>query len=268
MSVTTMRDEMIRDLAERFFIAETTRKLIKPVIEDYPGLTFEDAYAVQLAVNEKKKALGWSIVGKKVGLTNPSVQKQRGLTEPDYGTLFDANMLREGEPVKVSTLMCEPMIEVELAFVLKHDLSGPGVSLSQAYHAVEAVVPAFEIVECRCSPASKTVPESICDNASCGMVMLGNKFTKIDGLNLRAIGVTIEENGRYLDSATSATVLGSPLMSLAWLANKLSRFGTQLYEGEFVMTGSVTLMHPIKTGACYRAIFGDNIGEMSIAFVE
>lgn len=262
------REAMIKDLAERFFIAETTKKPIPPVRADYPDLNFEDAYAVQLAVNEKKKALGWTIVGKKVGLTNRNVQKQRGLTEPDYGTIFDANMLQEGEPIKVSSLMVGPMVEVELAFILKKDLSGPGITLSQAYNAVEAVVPAYEIVERRCQPLSKTVPESICDNAACGKMMLGSKFSKVEGLDLRNIGVYIEQNGVLIDSACSATVLGNPLQSVAWLANKLSQFGTKLYAGEFVMTGSVTLMHPITAGSTFRSVFGNNLGEIVATFVE
>ena len=262
------KEAMIKDLAERLFTAETTGKSIPTFGEEYPGLNFEDAYTVQLAVNEKKKALGWTIVGKKVGLTNSNVQKQKGLTEPDYGTIFDVSIVQEGTPIKVSTLMGEPTIEVELAFVLKRDLSGPGVTLSQAYHAVEAVVPAFEIVEYRTNPFPKTVPESICDNAACGKMILGSKFSKLDGLDLRSIGVYIEENGVLIDSACSATVLGNPLQSLAWLANKLSHFGTKLYAGEFAMTGSITLMHTVKAGSSYRAVLGNGIGELVANFVE
>ena len=261
------RYAMIADLADRFFQAEITRQPIAPVISEYPSLSLQDAYEVQMAVVKKKLDLGWKIVGKKVGLTNREVQKQRGILEPDYGHIFDHNMLQEGVPIKVSDLMVSPVIEVELAFVMKRDLAGPGVTVAQALHAVEGIIPAIEIVERRCQPLSKTIQESIADNAACGKIILGSKITRVEDLDLRTIGVFLEENGVLLDSACSATVLGNPAMSLTWLANKLSEFDTHLYEGEVVMTGSVTLMHPISPGKNYNAVFGNGIGNVVASFI-
>lgn len=231
-----------------------------------PDLTLEDAYAVQMAAVAKKKALGWTIVGKKVGLTNREVQKQRGILEPDYGHIFNHNMLQKGEPIEVASLMTNPMIEVELAFVMRRDLEDPGVAVAHALRATEGILPASEIVERRCQPLSKTIQKSICDNAACGKIILGSRFTPVTNLDMKSIGVYLEKNGLLVDSAGSVTVLGNPVMSVAWLANKLAQFGTKLCKGEVIMTGSVCRMHPIAAGDNYHTVFGNNLGDIRVAF--
>lgn len=265
---TTLRTARIKDIAERLFKAETTKQPIAPIHDEFPGLTLEEAYAVQMAAAENKLASGWKVVGKKVGLTNKEVQKQRGILEPDYGHIFDHNIIPEGDPISIASLMVHPVIEVELAFVMRRDLIGPGVTVAKAYHAVEGILPAFEIVERRMYPLSKTIEESVCDNAACGKIVLGSKLTPIENLNLKSIGVYLEKNGSLIDSACCATVLGTPIMSVAWLANKLAQFGVGIYEGEVIMTGSICLMHPIAPGENYHAVFSDNIGDLMVSFAS
>lgn len=258
----------IFEIANRIYNAEITNTPMPPIHDEFNDLTLQEAYSVQMEVVKRKMDLGWKIVGKKVGLTNKKVQEQRGISEPDYGHIFDHNIIQEGNPVSVHSLMIHPVIEVELAFVMRRDLIGPGATVASAYHAVEGVLPAFEIVERRMYPLSKTVEESVCDNAACGKILLGSKLTYVNNLNLKSIGVYLEKNGQLIDSACCATVLGTPIMSVAWLANKLAQFGVGLRAGEIVMTGSICLMHPISAGENYHAVFSDGIGDLAISFID
>ena len=263
-----MDKETIQVLAEQLFQAENTRVPIPPYTENgYPDMTYEDAYRIQLAALDLKLAAGQKIVGKKVGLTNNNVQKKRGITEPDYGHLLDNRICNQDEPLKMSELMVGPSVECELAFIMKEDLMGPGVTAASVFAAVAGVIPAIEIVERRFYPLCKSVIDSIADNAAFGRVILGDRMTPVENLDFRTIGCLIEKNGMPIDTATAATVMGNPLESVAWLVNKLAGYGVGLKKGEIVMSGSVGLMHTASAGECYYAHFGGGLGSVKVCFV-
>jgi len=264
-----MDDSTIQELARKIYRAETERNPIPPFTEtSHPDMTIEDAYKIQLAAVDMKINAGQTIVGKKVGLTNIAVQKARGISEPDYGYIMDALMGNQDVPFKMSELMQPPFIECELAFVLRKDILGPGVTAATVIEATKGVIPAFEIVERRFSPLCKSVKDSICDNAACGKIVLGAKLTPARGLDFRTIGTLIEKNGQPIDMSCSAAVLGSPVESVAWLANKLSKYDVSLKAGEIIMTGSIGLMHETKAGDCFYAHFGSDLGSVKVSFID
>ena len=264
-----MDKETIQKLAKQLFEAENTCVPIPPYTDNgYPDMTYEDAYNIQLAALDMKLAAGQKIVGKKVGLTNKNVQKKRGLTEPDYGHLLDNRICNQDEPLKMSELMVAPSIECEIAFVLKDDLMGPGVTAASVLAATAGVIPAIEIVERRFYPLCRNIVDSIADNAAFGRVILGDKMTPVEGLDFRTIGCLIEKNGQPIDTATASTVMGNPAESVAWLANKLAAYGVGLKKGEIIMSGSVGLMHTASAGECYYAHFGNGLGSVKVSFID
>jgi 2-keto-4-pentenoate hydratase len=264
-----MDEKTILNLAEKLFEAETTHKPIPPFTETtHPDMTVEEAYKIQLAAVDLKIKAGQTVVGKKIGLTNIAVQKARGISEPDYGFIMDVAMGNQDVPFKLSELMSSPFIECELAFVLKKDLKGPGVTSAAVIEATEGVIPAFEIIERRFSPMCKSIKDSICDNAACGKVVLGSKMTPPANLDFRTIGLLVEKNGVPIDMSCSASVLGSPAESVAWLANALAAYGVSLKAGEIVISGSIGVMHEAKAGDCFYAHFGSGIGSVKILFTD
>ena len=260
---------VIQELAKKIFEADVNRKRIPPFTEtSHPDLTIEDAYQIQQAAVDMRIKAGQRIVGKKIGLTNVAVQKARGISEPDYGQLMDVQMGNQDAPIKISELVSEPAVECELAFVLKKDIEGPGVTAGAVIEATEGVIPAFEIVERRFYPLSKSVIDSICDNAASGKIVLGARLTPAAKLDFRTIGLLIEKNGQPIDMSCSAAVLGSPAESVAWLANKLAEYDVFLKTGEIIMSGSIGVMHTPKAGDCFYAHFGNDVGTVKVSFVE
>lgn len=264
-----MEKDTIQMLAREIYTAEKTKVPIKAFTESgYDEMSFQDAYNIQLAAVEMKKADGQTVVGKKIGLTNISVQKQRGIDEPDYGHIMDNLIGNQDIPFKCSELMSAPFVECELAFVLEKDITGPGVTSAAVLNAARGVIPAFEVIERRFWPLCKSVKDSICDNAACGKIILGSKLTPIDQIDFRTIGVLLEKNGRPIDSACSSAVYGSPVESVAWLVNKLSEYGVSLKAGEIIMSGSITMMHEAQAGDCFYGHFGNGLGNIKVCFEE
>jgi 2-keto-4-pentenoate hydratase len=263
-----MDEKTVKELAEKIYEAETSRVAIPPFTETIcPDMTIEEAYRIQLTAIDLKKAAGQSVVGKKIGLTNLAVQKSRGISEPDYGHIMDAFMGNQDIPFKISELMSSPFIECELAFVLKKDVKGPGVTAAAIIEATEGVIPAFEIIERRFFPLCKSIKDSICDNAACGKIVLGAKMSPVINLDFRTIGLIVEKNGQPIDMACSAAVMGSPAESVAWLANKLADYGSGIKAGEIIMSGSISLMHEAAAGDCFYAHFGNGIGSVKVSFI-
>ena len=134
--------------------------------------------------------------------------------------------------------------------------------------ATKGIIPAFEVVERRFVPICTKVVDSICDNAAAGRFILGSKITPIANLDLRTIGLIIERNGAPIDMSCTAAVMGNPAEAIAWLANKLSLFGSYLKAGELIMSGSIGLMHVAAAGECYYAFYGNEVGYVKVSFCD
>ena len=259
-SLTTPRSV----LAEALWEAERSRVPISPLSEIHAGITVEDAYAVQGLNLERRLTGGARLLGRKVGLTAKAMQQMLEVDEPDYGALMDDMFIEEGDTVDLGTLIA-PRIEGELAFVLGHDLIGPGVTAVAAARAVAGVTPALEIIDSRIANWKITLADTVADNASCGRVMLSGGLTSIDGLDLRLIGMALERNGEIVETGAGAAVLGNPLRCVAWLANKLAQFGEGLRAGDVVLAGALHRAVELHAGDVIRAEFA-HLGAVTAHF--
>lgn len=245
-------------------VAQDTRVPIAPLTRRYPGIDTADAYEIQLANIERRVDEGRVVRGHKVGLTSRAMQQMLGVNEPDYGHLLDDMFADEQESIDTSRLM-QPRVEIEVAFVLGRPLVGPGVTVAQAIRATEFVLPALEIVDSRIADWDVKLADTIADNASSGMVVLGGSPTRLTDIDVRLIGATLRSGGELQETGCSGAALGNPVVAVAWLANKIASFGVTLAEGDVVMPGSCTRMIPVQPGDVVRAEF-DNLGHVSVSF--
>lgn len=251
--------------AERLLQAEETRVPVEPLTSAWPEIDIPTAYQIQLRVVEQKRARGHRVVGMKIGLTSKAMQDLLGVHEPDYGHLLDDMVVPNGQTIPVGRLL-QPRCEGEIAFLLKRDLVGPGVTVAEVLSATEALMPALEIVDSRVRDWRIKIQDTIADNASSALLVLGDRLTPVHGLDLRLVGMVLEKNGQVMATGAGAAVLGHPAAAVAWLANKLGEFGVVLKAGEIVLSGALTAALPIAAGDAFRAEF-DRLGSASVRFV-
>ncbi len=258
--------ENSKAIAEDLYKAEITGTSITALTDTYPGLTIEDAYAIQLdGVAIRCTRDGRKVVGKKIGLTSLAMQKLLGVNEPDYGHLLDHMFVREGEPVACSGLLL-PKVEAEVAFVLKRTLRGPGVTVPDVLRATEGVMASIEIIDTRIKDWKIKLPDTIADNASSARFVVGSRLVPVGKFDLRLIGMVLEKNGEVVSTGAGAEVLGHPAASVAWLANKLGEFGVSLNEGEIILSGALTAAVQAKAGDCFLVSF-QGLGAVGTRFV-
>lgn len=254
-------------LAEALYQAEKTKETIAPFTDRFPQMTPDQAYQVQLQLMQMKIAKDLeTVVGMKIGMTSRGMQKLLNIDIPDYGHLTDAMMLREGEVCHMQELI-SPKVEGEIAFCLKKDLKGPGVTVADVYNAVEYIAPSIEVVDSRINDWRIKLCDTIADNGSSARFVIGARMTKISQVDLRLVGMTMEKNGQLLSSGTGAEVWGNPAAAVAWLANTLSAYSEELYlhAGQIIMSGALTAADPAIAGDCYTVSF-DGMGSISLRF--
>lgn len=251
--------------AKELYESELSRNQVDPITQRCKEMTIQDAYAIQLENVKRKIEEGQRVIGMKVGLTSRAVQKMLGVNEPDYGHLTDKMLLREGEVCDTGRLI-QPKVEGELAFVLKKSLKGPGVTIADVYNATSYVVPAIEIVDSRIRDWKIKLEDTVADNGSSAMFILGGRPKEIKDIDLKLIGMTLEKNGELVASGTGAEVWGNPAAAVAWLANKMGEFGIELSEGSIVMSGSLTAMSVVHPGDNYTVSFY-GMGSVSVKFI-
>lgn len=227
--------------------AYRTHHPIAPLITTYPSLTIDDAYQIQLAQVQAWVSDGRRILGRKVGLTSPAMQAQMNVSQPDFGHLMDDMFFAENVPVPADRFL-QPRAEPEVAFVLGRDLVGPGVTVAEAALAVDYVMASLEIIDSRIADWKIGIIDTIADNASSGGVVLGSTMRRIDDIDLRLGGCVLHRNGQIVGTGAGGAVLGSPLNSLAWLANTLGAVGEGLKAGQVILPGSITASIPFEPG--------------------
>jgi 2-keto-4-pentenoate hydratase len=253
-------------LANELSAAYRTRRPVAPLVDRFPGLTIADAYDIQQAQVERWKADGWVVKGRKVGLTSAVMQRQMGVHQPDFGVLHDGMFFLESEIIATATFL-QPRVEAEVAFVLKQQIAGPGVTIAEAAAAVDFMLPALEIIDSRIHDWRIGIVDTIADNASSGGVVLGIGLTQLTGLDLRALGCNLYRNGQLAATGASGAVLGSPLASLTWLANVLGAHGEVLHSGEVILPGSFTASQPVEPGDIWTAQFAA-LGSVTARFAK
>ena len=250
--------------AQALWDAERDRKPIGPLTAEYPDIDVVDAYEIQLINIRRRQAEGRVIRGHKVGLSSKAMQEMMGVDEPDYGHLLDDMFVFEDEEVDTSGL-CYPRVEVEVGFILGDALPAPGCNAADVLRATQYVVPAIEIIDSRVEDWKISLCDTIADNASSCRVVLGARATRIDQVDLRVVGATLRRNGSIIATGSAGAVLGNPVTAVAWLANKVHRFGVKLEAGHVVLPGSCTRAYDVAPGDNLRADF-DTLGGVSINF--
>ena len=250
--------------AQMLRTAEQTREPVKQLSTIWPNITFEDAYAIQNLVQQKKMAEGRKLIGHKVGLTSKAIQRSSQIDEPDYGHLLDDMVIADGAKVPHERF-CIPRVEVELAFVLNKALRGPGVRLTDVLNATEYVVPALEIVDARVQNPRK-IFDTIADNGAAAGIVMGGRPVRPMDVDLRWVGGIMYVNGEIEETGLAAGVLGHPAMGVAWLANKLTEHGVTLEAGHIVLAGSFTRVIFARKGDTVHGDFGP-LGGVAVQFV-
>ena len=255
---------VVSDAVQRLVKNRASRKVAPPLSETAADLTLEQGYAIQRALEKTLVERGDRVVGWKAGFTNATLQETYGVSEPVLGFLLASGVFGSGDAVPASRFVSLGL-EVELAFVMKAALEGPGVTPVSALLAVEGAVPAFELIDFRMSGKPRGT-DFVADGVLANAIVLGGPLTTVSGLDLSLEGVVYEENGQRLATATAAEVMGNPLNSLAWLANALGKMGGRLRAGDIVLTGSISKIFRPKAGDSARASF-TRLGSVGCRFV-
>jgi 2-oxopent-4-enoate/cis-2-oxohex-4-enoate hydratase len=256
--------ELIAQLGDELHAALIARAPLSPLTSRHPELTIEDAYRIQERMLSHRFAEGARVVGKKVGATSAAVQNLLGVNQPDFGLLLSDMLYNEGDVIPMSRLM-QPKAEGEIAFILKRDLMGPGVTLADVLAATEAVMPCFEIVDSRIQDWKIKIQDTVADNASCGVFVLGGAAKSPLAVDLALCGMVIEKNGEVVATGAGAAALGHPANAVAWLANTLGPLGMGLKAGEMVLSGSLATLIPIAAGDHLSMTIG-GLGSCSVRF--
>ena len=252
-------------LGDELFAALTERRTIEPLTSRYPGLTLNDAYAIQQVLTARRVAAGEKIIGKKIGVTSQAVMNLLGVDQPDFGVLMDTMWHTDGSQIAASSLI-QPKAEAEIAFRLKRDLTGPGVTASDVLAATDSVLACFEIVDSRIRDWKIKIQDTVADNASCGVFVLGEMRVDPQQVDLLACPMVMEKNGVVVATGSGVATMGSPLNAVAWLANAMGQRGVTLHAGEIVLSGALGAMVPVVAGDSLRMNIG-GIGACSISFV-
>jgi 2-oxopent-4-enoate/cis-2-oxohex-4-enoate hydratase len=264
----TIDPATVAALGDELFEALAARRTVEPLTARGLGLTIEDAYAVSLRFLERRRATGARVVGKKIGVTSKPVQDMLGVHQPDFGFLLDRMQVEDGATVSLAEAgLIQPRAEGEIAFLLARDLRGPGVTAEQVLDATECVMPCFEIVDSRIRDWKIRIEDTVADNASCGVFVLGDARAAPRALDLAAIRMEIRRNGATVADGLGSAVQGHPATAVAWLANTLGALGIPFLAGEVILSGSLAPLLPIVPGDRFEMTLA-GLGGASVAFAR
>ena len=235
-----------------------------PVRDLLGDRSVDAAYKVQAINTGLAEESGRTVIGWKIGLTSPAVQRQLGVDQPDFGLLFADCEIGDGEQVDVGRLL-QPRAEAEVVFVMGRDLPDRPLVAADILRATEFVVPGIEIVDSRIADWNITIADTIADNASSGLHVLAPAPMSLSGLDLKRLGMRLLADGTEVSSGVGAACLGHPVNAVVWLANTARRFGRPLREGDTVLSGALGPMVSVTAGTRYEAII-DGLGSVSVSF--
>ncbi|MBM4233012.1 MAG: 2-oxopent-4-enoate hydratase [Gammaproteobacteria bacterium] len=259
------RAAAVAQIAAELHAAWRERRTLPPLRTSHPWLTIDDAYAISLGFMERRIAAGERIVGKKIGVTSKAVQDMLGVHQPDFGFLTDAMKVDDGGTIVIGERMIQPRAEAEIALILSASLKGLGVTEADVLAATASVVACFEIVDSRIDQWDIRIVDTVADNASCGLFVLGAERCSPQGLDLAALEVRVSKNGAPLSRGFGSAVQGSPLAAVAWLANTLGAYGITLEAGDIILSGSLVPLEPARPGDIFELDL-DQLGRVSVRF--
>ena len=256
-----MTDLSHEKLGSALFGALRSRHSIPPLSKQDPSLTIDDAYAISLDFLGRRIKDGEKVVGKKIGVTSKAVQDMLGVHQPDFGFLTDW-MHVEGDIDVDAKALIAPRAEAEIAFILKSSLNGPGVTAADVLAATESIAPCFEIVDSRIDDWKIGIVDTVSDNASCGVYVVGTERLDPAGLDLPGLHVAVTKNGQPLSEGYGHAVQGDPAQAVAWLANTLGAYGVTLDAGDVILSGSLVPLEPATKGDRFEMTLSDASGPL------
>jgi 2-oxopent-4-enoate/cis-2-oxohex-4-enoate hydratase len=251
---------------DELFDALRARRVVDPLTTREPGITIEDAYHVSRRLLERRLGDGETLIGKKIGVTSLPVQRMLDVHQPDFGYLTDRMRYPDGGEMPIGRELIQPRAEGEIAFQLKRDLVGPGVTEADVIAATEYIMPCFEVVDSRIRDWKIRIQDTISDNASSGLFVTGEDKASPEGFDFVTCGMAVWKNGTLISTGAGAAALGSPLICVAWLANTLGSFGIPLKAGEVILSGSLVPLEPVVPGDVMELQVG-GLGKASVEFV-
>ena len=260
-----MDQQQITQLGDELYEALAAGKTVSPLTSRGFDITIEDAYHIQQRMLARRIEKGEKVVGKKIGVTSKAVMNMLGVGQPDFGYLLDGMVYNEGESIPMASLI-QPKAEGEIAFLMNKDLMGPGLTAADILAATEGVMACFEIVDSRIQDWKIKIQDTVADNASCGVFVLGDKLVDPKKVDLALCGMVLEKNGEIVVTGAGAATMASPVNAMVWLANTLGRLGIGLNAGDIVLSGALGAMIPVKAGDSLRCTIG-GIGGCSVRFV-
>jgi 2-oxopent-4-enoate/cis-2-oxohex-4-enoate hydratase len=261
-------DRLNDQLAAELHAALRERRTVAPLIARHAELTIDDAYSISLSALALRVAEGERVVGKKIGVTSKAVQDMLGVHQPDFGFLTDRMHVVGVIDVDAHKLI-QPRAEAEIAFILRESLSGPGVTASDVIAATEAIVPCFEIVDSRIDDWKIGIVDTVADNASCGVFVLGEERIDPRTVSLPDLHVRVTKNGQLLSEGLGSAVQGDPAQAVAWLANTLGAYGVTLDAGDIILSGSLVPLADAVKGDVFATVLshaGNAIGSCEARF--
>jgi len=263
-----LASDRIASLGTELYEALRARRTLAPLTERESAITIDDAYHISLQMLECRKADGEVVVGKKIGVTSKPVQDMLGVHQPDFGFLTNVMQVENGSVVSLAQAgLIQPRAEGEIAFRLKKDLQGPGVTEEDVLDATEYVSACFEIVDSRIHDWKIKIQDTVADNASCGVFVIGEEKVDPRSLDLAAAEMNVEKNGEHIAKGLGSAVQGHPATAVAWLANTLGEFGIPFLAGELILSGSLAPLLPIVPGDRFTMTI-EGIGSAAIGFEE
>jgi len=243
-----MDKQIIEQLGDELYDALCTQQTVAPLTDRHADITVQDAYHVSQRMVSRRVEAGEKIIGKKIGVTSAPVQEMLGVFQPDFGFLTDGMVFGDGGDIPIAGHMIAPRAEGEIAFRLKADLVGPGVTEQDVLAATQSIMPCFEIVDSRIANWQIKIEDTVADNASCGVYVLGTNEVDPRDLDLANLHMKVYKNGELNCEGVSSAVQGNPLTAVAWLANTLGEFGIPFKAGEVILSGSLVPLIPVVAG--------------------
>lgn len=242
-----LSQQTIDQLAEHLETCQLQVRDTPKITDDHPDMDWDDAYAIQDVILQRKLARGARVVGLKAGLTSHAKMKQMGVTDPVFGFLVDEYAVAEGATIKTSELI-HPKVEPEIAFVLKHALKGPGCHIGAVLAATDFVLPGIEVIDSRYRDFKFDLKSVVADNTSAARFVVGGQAVRPEQVDLRTVGIVLEKNGQPVAMGAGAAVLGHPAAAIAMLANHLGRRGQEIPAGSLILSGGVTEAVAVNAG--------------------
>lgn len=257
----SLSPEAIQKAAEDLVEAERAGEQIGLLTLRHPGITMDEAYAIQAALIERKLAAGRKIIGWKIGLTSRAMQQALDIDIPDSGVLLDDMVFDNAAQVPKNRFI-QPRIEAEIAFVMKAPLAGAEVTRDQVLAATDYVAPAIEILDTRVlrkdpeSGVARKIGDTIADNAANAGLVLGEARHALDAVDLRRVGVIVERDGEVEETGLGAGVLNDPVLGIVWLARRMATYGQRIEPGQVILSGSFIRPIECPPGTVIDADFG------------